>query len=97
MAAQIVIFSITMGADYSFYVKSIATYAPTFSRYNNSVLAIVNYNLLFGSFFVVKDNKKKWTSITKSDHNLLLDFSTIIDMLQTAGTNVYIHQNSKLS
>ena len=30
-----------MGANYSFYVKSIATYAPTFLRYNNSVLAIV--------------------------------------------------------
>jgi hypothetical protein len=30
-----------MGADYSFYVKSIATYAPTFLRYNNSVLAMV--------------------------------------------------------
>ena len=26
-------------ADYSFYVKSIVTYAPTFLRYNNSVLA----------------------------------------------------------
>ena len=30
-----------MVADYSFYVKSIATYAPTFLRNNNSVLAIV--------------------------------------------------------
>ena len=52
----------------------------------------------FWFFFVVKDNKKKWTSITKSDHNLLLDFSTIIDMLQTAGTKyiyIYIYQNSK--
>jgi hypothetical protein len=28
-----------MGADYSFYVKSIATYAPAFLGYNNSVLA----------------------------------------------------------
>ena len=28
-------------ADYSFYVKFIATYAPTFLRYDNSVLAIV--------------------------------------------------------
>ena len=34
-------FSIAMGSDYSFYVKSIATYAPTFLGYNNSVLAIV--------------------------------------------------------
>ena len=30
-----------MGADYSFYVKAIATYAPTFLGNNNSVLAIV--------------------------------------------------------
>ena len=31
-----------MGADYSFYVKSIATYAPAFLGYNNSVLARVS-------------------------------------------------------
>ena len=31
-----------MGAEYSFYVKTITTYAPTFLEYNNSVLAIVN-------------------------------------------------------
>ena len=31
-----------MDAHYSFYVKSIATYAPAFLRYNNSVLASVN-------------------------------------------------------
>ena len=30
-----------MGADYLFYVKSIATYAPAFFGYNNSVLARV--------------------------------------------------------
>ena len=30
-----------LGAEYSFYVKSIATYAPTLLGYNNSVLAIV--------------------------------------------------------
>ena len=30
-----------MVADYSFYVKSIATQAPTFLGYNNSILAIV--------------------------------------------------------
>ena len=35
------IFSIDMGADYSFYVESIATYAPAFLGYNNSVLARV--------------------------------------------------------
>ena len=40
-APRILIFSIAMGADYSFYVKSIATYAPAFLRHNNSVLARV--------------------------------------------------------
>ena len=35
------IFSIAMGADCSFYVKSIATYAPAFFGYNSSVLARV--------------------------------------------------------
>ena len=35
------IFSIAMGADCSFYVKSIATYAPAFFGYNSSVLASV--------------------------------------------------------
>ena len=43
MAPRILIFSIAMGADNSFYVKSIATYAPTFFGYIISVLAIVKY------------------------------------------------------
>jgi hypothetical protein len=41
MAPRILIFSIAMGADNSFYVKSIATYAPTLFGYIISVLAIV--------------------------------------------------------
>ena len=48
-------FSTSMVADYSFYVKSIATYAPTFFRYNNSLLAIVHKIKMprrFFSFFV---------------------------------------------
>ena len=32
-----------LGAVFSFYVKSIATYAPAFLVYNNSVLARVYY------------------------------------------------------
>ena len=39
---RILIFSIVLGAEYSFYLKSIATYAPTFYGYNNSVLARVD-------------------------------------------------------
>ena len=41
MAPRILIFSIAMGADCSFYVKSIATYAPAFLGYDNSALARV--------------------------------------------------------
>ena len=41
MAPRIFIFSIVLGAEYSFYVKSISTYAPTFLGYDKSVLAIV--------------------------------------------------------
>ena len=44
---RILIFSFAMGADFSFYVKSIATYAPAFSVYNNSVLARVSPLLRF--------------------------------------------------
>ena len=40
-APRILIFSNAMDTTYSFYVKSIATYAPAFLRYNNSVLARV--------------------------------------------------------
>ena len=41
MAPRILIFSIAMDANNYFYVKSIATYAPTFFGYIISVLAIV--------------------------------------------------------
>ena len=41
MAPRILIFSIAMGANYSFYMTSIAAYAPAFLRFNNSVLARV--------------------------------------------------------
>ena len=40
-APRILIFSIAMGAGYSFYVKFIATWAPTFFGYIISVLASV--------------------------------------------------------
>ena len=39
MALRILIFSIILGAEYLSYVKSIATYAPTFFGYIISVLA----------------------------------------------------------
>ena len=40
---RILFFSITMGVDYSFYVKFNATRAPTFLEYIISVLASVRY------------------------------------------------------
>ena len=43
MAPRILIFSIAMDADNSFYVKFIATYAPTFFGYIISVLAMVDW------------------------------------------------------
>ena len=42
-APRILIFSIAMGAEYLSYVKSIATFAPTFYGYIISVLASVCY------------------------------------------------------
>jgi hypothetical protein len=44
---MILIFSIAMDADNSFYVKFIATYAPTFFGYIISVLAMVALFWLF--------------------------------------------------
>ena len=41
-APRILIFSTAMGIANSFYVKSIASYSPTFFGYITSVLAIVN-------------------------------------------------------
>ena len=47
-APRILIFSITMGADYSLYLKSIATCAPTFFGLFISVLASVAVDTNFG-------------------------------------------------
>ena len=50
VAPKILIFSITMDADYSFYVKTIETYARTFLALNVSAIGIVPYYVvtLFG-------------------------------------------------
>ena len=49
-----------MGADYSFYMKYIATYAPAFLRYNNSVLARVLLHIK--NIFVSKNKILVWKS-----------------------------------
>ena len=49
-APRILIFSIAMGADYSFYVESIATYAPAvLARVNGQRFteALIYFNMLF--------------------------------------------------
>ena len=47
-ASRIFIFSIVLGAEYLFYVKSIATYAPTFFGYHISTKIFRgNYSLFF--------------------------------------------------
>ena len=49
-ATRILIFSTAMGADYSFYVKSIAAFALTFFEYIISVLAsVLTTNLIMGN------------------------------------------------
>ena len=51
-APRILIFSIVLGAEYSFYVKSIVTYAPQFKWHNKSFLgSVIRYKLShFGTF-----------------------------------------------
>ena len=58
-APRICIFSIVLGAEYWFYLKSIAIYAPAFLVYNNSILARVTF---------IRPNPK-------SKHNLQSSFS----------------------
>ena len=58
-APRILIFSITMGADYSFYVKFIATRAPTFFGYIISVLASVS-DVRDNKSYFRKCGKNRW-------------------------------------
>ena len=59
-APKILIFSIAMGTYYSFYVKAIAIYAPTYFRYNTSVLAIVHNNQITDVLLrlIIKEEQK---------------------------------------
>ena len=75
-APRILIFSIAMGVDYSFYVKSIATYAPTFFRYNNSVLAIVSSctSKVFSAAYLSVKKKQQCATVCASFSKLLKIF-----------------------
>ena len=46
-APRILIFSIAMVADYSFYVKNIDIWAPAFFKHNNSFIATVVFAVQF--------------------------------------------------
>ena len=60
----ILIISFAMGADYSFYLESIAIYAPTFFKYNNSVLAIV-ISMPFTSIYHINLRINPWNLAKK--------------------------------
>ena len=49
-APRILIFSIAMCADYSFDVKNIEIWVPTFFKHNNSSVATMRYNLIYKDF-----------------------------------------------
>ena len=49
------IFSIAMGADYSFEVKNIEIWVPAFFKHNNSYVATV---LIYGLDIIMKDVQK---------------------------------------
>ena len=63
-APRILIFSIAMGADYSFYVKSIVICAPTFFGYIISVLASVILNPRTSHFFSLHNVQWKFQPFT---------------------------------
>ena len=59
-APRILIFSIAMGADYSFYVKTIETYARTFLALNISAIGTVSsisIDMTETSFSLTRSNK----------------------------------------
>ena len=63
MAPRILTFSVAIGADYSDYVKSIATCAPTFFGYIISVLASVFSFIKFLRFFSQWIEKVRYKSL----------------------------------
>ena len=52
MDPRILIFSIAMGADYSFHVKTIETHARTFLTLNILAIGRVNLIIIFLTFIV---------------------------------------------
>ena len=83
MATRIFVFSIVLGAEYSFYVKTIATYAPTFFGYNNSILAIVNLYRITAKSCGTLDNLQLLLTILRTvlDMNLKMKVLLVISIL----------------
>ena len=69
-------FLIAMGANNSFYVKSIATYAPTFFGYIISVLAMVPWIVCSGPYPCIINNFQiiffSWEDEVFSVHPILI-------------------------
>ena len=65
MAPRILIFSIAMGADYSFELNSIETYAPQFFGHNNLFLGSV-YTYKVSMDFAKKASNRHLPSLQKS-------------------------------
>ena len=66
-APRILFFSIAMDADNSFYVKFIATEAPTFFGYIISVLAMVTHSFIF---FTIYQLDKSFMTTLSTNYNL---------------------------
>ena len=67
LALSILIFSIAMGADSSFYVKSIASYAPTIFEIITSVLArVIDNHILLHFCHLLFRLQLVWISLLKS-------------------------------
>ena len=75
-APMILIFSIPMGADYSFYLKSIATCVLTFFGYIISVLASVQYVCITHLLFSVYTTE--YSTLLVKQYLLSVKFSIIL-------------------
>ena len=82
--------SIAMGADYSFNVKSIATYAPPFLGYNNSVLARVteSYSYILG-MRAQNTALRSGSKLTETVMEALLDSRNCLDARYSQDTIIH--------
>ena len=74
-APRFLIFSIVLGAEYSFYVKSIATYAPQKSWHNNSLLGSV-----IRGCHTFATNTKVWLNFYSLDTNFAIHNAILLKL-----------------